>query len=186
MADRTLSTSRRALLGAAAALPLTVIARSAATKQSTPAASEAALDCRAAAQQQFTLSDAAGGVEGLAMTWNARLTRYRHLFARATAAAETGWFRAANDRYNREYADPGAERKAAFARVSRAEDLYWRRCTDPMQQAALVLIQTPPPDLEALREKIAIIRTHHLHDPDDEARDCFKVIEEDVGRLARR
>ncbi|MEA3015600.1 MAG: hypothetical protein QOI38_322 [Sphingomonadales bacterium] len=31
-------------------------------------ASDTALDCFAAAQQQFILSDAAGGVEGLAMT----------------------------------------------------------------------------------------------------------------------
>jgi hypothetical protein len=41
-----------------------VIARSAATKQS----SCRELDCFAAAQQQFTLSAAAGGVDGLAMT----------------------------------------------------------------------------------------------------------------------
>jgi hypothetical protein len=51
-----------------------------------------------------------------------------------------------------------------------------------MQQAALTLIQTPPPDLEALLEKIAIVRTHELHDPDDEERDCFKVLEEDCHR----
>jgi hypothetical protein len=63
MADRAPSTSRRALLGAAAALPLAaipVIARSGATKQSSPAA-PAALDCRAS----------------LAKTWNYRLFRYR-------------------------------------------------------------------------------------------------------------
>jgi hypothetical protein len=117
------------------------------------------------------------------MTWNARLTRYRHLEARARAAAETGWFRAANDRYYRDYADPATDRKAAFARVARAEDLYWRRCTDPMQQAALTIIRTPPPDLTALREKIAIIRARQLHDPDDDTRDCFRVLEEDVRTL---
>jgi coenzyme F420 hydrogenase subunit beta len=49
-------------------LPLSslVIATSAATKQSSLAA--AGLDCFAAAEQQFILSNAAGGVEGLAMT----------------------------------------------------------------------------------------------------------------------
>jgi hypothetical protein len=43
-----------------------VIARSSATKQSS--ARPHPLDCFAAAQQQFILSDAAGGIEGLAMT----------------------------------------------------------------------------------------------------------------------
>jgi hypothetical protein len=37
-----------------------------------------------------------------AARWTRRLTRYRHLAESARAAAETGWFRAANDRYERE------------------------------------------------------------------------------------
>jgi hypothetical protein len=116
--------------------------------------------------------------------WNAHLARYRRLAARAEAAAETGWFRAANDRYYRESADPSADRKAAFARVSRAEDLYWRRCTDPMQQAAATLALTPAPDLEALRTKLALIRTHDLQELDCMTRNCFEVLEEDAGALS--
>jgi hypothetical protein len=118
-----------------------------------------------------------------ASLWNERLTRYRHLAARAKAAAETGWFRAANDRYYRACADPTADRKAAFARVGRAEDLYWRRCTDPMQKAAAALVLTPAPDLEALRHKLAVIRAHQLHELDCMSRDCFELLEEDVGQL---
>jgi hypothetical protein len=166
MAAPALSTSRRTLLGAAAALlPLPVIASAA--KQSRPD-SDAALDCRAS----------------LAMTWSTRLARYRHLAARAKAAAETGWFRAANDRYYRACEIPGTDRKAEFARVSRAEDLYWRRCTAPMQEAAIALVLTPPPDLEALREKLAVIRAHQLHKEGSMSRDCIEVLEEDVGQLA--
>jgi hypothetical protein len=31
-------------------------------------------------------------------------------------------------------ADPGTDRKAAFARMTRAENLYWHCCTAPMQE----------------------------------------------------
>jgi hypothetical protein len=121
-----------------------------------------------------------------AQEWTARLARYRRLSARAKAAAETGWFRAANDRFNRESTLPGTDGPTAFARISRAEDLYWRRCTEPLQEAAEVLVLTPAPDLEALREKLAVIRTHQLHEEGSMERDCVAVLEEDVGRLSRR
>jgi hypothetical protein len=104
MAGHEPTTTRRRVLGAAAAaLPLLPVIASAA-KQSSPAASDPTLDCRAS----------------LAKTWTTRLARYHRLTAQAKAA-ETGWFRAANDAYNRACADPAADRKAAFARVSRAE-----------------------------------------------------------------
>ncbi|HEX9947773.1 MAG TPA: hypothetical protein VGA98_09550 [Allosphingosinicella sp.] len=61
--------------------------------------------------------------------WNARLARYHRLAAQAKKAEETGWFRAANERFYSEMADPGTDRKAAFARMTRAENLYWNRCT---------------------------------------------------------
>ncbi|MEA3036646.1 MAG: hypothetical protein QOH04_2418 [Sphingomonadales bacterium] len=115
--------------------------------------------------------------------WNNRLARYRRLAARAKAAAETGWFRAANDRYYRACADPTADRKTAFARVNRAEDQFWRRCTAPLQQAAVALVLTPAPDLEALRVKLAVIRAHQLHEEGSMSRDCFEVLERDVDRL---
>jgi hypothetical protein len=168
MADRALSTSRRTLLGAAAAIPIAALPVIASAVKQSSLDPSAALDCRAS----------------LAMTWNTRLARYLRLEARAKAAAETGWFRAANDRYYLACATPGANRKAEFARVSRAEDLYWRRCTAPMQEAAVALVLTPPPDLEALREKLAAIRAHQLHEEGSMSRDCIEVLEEDIGRLA--
>jgi hypothetical protein len=113
--------------------------------------------------------------------WTARLARYRALAARTKTAAETGWFRAANDRFNRESTTPGSD---GFARISRAEDLYWRRCTAPLAAAAEALVLTPAPDGEALRAKLAVIRVHQLHEEGSMERDCIEVLEEDVGRLA--
>lgn len=52
-----------------------------------------------------------------------------------------------------------------------------------MQQAAAALALTPAPDLEALRTKIALIRTHELQELDCTTRNCFEVLEADVGRL---
>jgi hypothetical protein len=118
--------------------------------------------------------------------WTARLTRYRALAARTEAAAETGWFRAANDRFNRESAAPGTDAPTAFARISRAEDLYWRRCTAPMQEAAEALVLTSAPDLEALRDKLAVIRAHQLHEEGSIERDCIEVLEDDLVRWCAR
>jgi hypothetical protein len=107
------TTRRRVLCAAAAlpalALPTPVIARSEATRQSSSVANE---------------------------IWNARLSRYQALAERAKAAAETGWFRAANDRYYRACEDSEADPDAAFDRLDRAEDLDWRRCTEPLHKAA--------------------------------------------------
>lgn len=162
MADPALSTSRRALLGAAAALPLLPLSP---TVRPEPVEGRPAL------------------LNELEALWHERLSRYRRLATRAKAVAETGWFRAANDRYNGECATPGGDRKAAFSCIDRAEDLYWRRCTDPMQKAAAALALTPAPDLEALRAKITVIRTHELHELECMSRNCFEVLEEDVDRL---
>lgn len=67
--------------------------------------------------------------------WDRNLGRYRALAAGAKRAAETGWFRAANDLYYRKCEDPEADHDAAFDRLDRAEDLYWRRCTEPLHES---------------------------------------------------
>jgi hypothetical protein len=162
MADRALSTSRRALLGAAAAIPFLPLS---APVRAEPV--EAPLFPSPAVQAE----------------WNARLARYQALAARAKAAAETGWFRAANDRYYRESADPTADQEAAFTRLDRAEDLYWRRCTEPMEEAALTLALTTPPSLVAVLAKIAIIRTHQLDELTSMKRGCLEVLAQDVMTL---
>jgi len=178
MAGREPSISRRRILGAAAALPFAALAAEAV--RSTPAGAfpEAA--------------DAA--------LWATRLAAYRRLFARAKAAAETGWFRAANDLYYRQCAEIAARfggeavawrsaearalRKAGFRRVSRAENLYWRRCTAPMQEAAAALAFTPAPDLAAVRAKIAILRAHDLDEHEVLPRGALELVDEDLRRLA--
>lgn len=118
--------------------------------------------------------------------WDRNLARYHRLAARAKKAEETGWFRAANERFYRERADPGTDRKAAFARMTRAENLYWRRCTAPMQEAAIALVLTPPPDLEALREKLTVIRAYQLYELGSMEQDCLEVMKRDVERLISR
>jgi hypothetical protein len=170
MAGDTPSISRRRILGAAAALPFAALA--AETSRAIPATGAA--------------PDAA--------LWNTRLAVYRRLFARARAAAETGWFRAANDLYYRQCdeiaarfggdaaaarsAEARALRKAGFRRVSRAEDLYWRRCTAPMQEAAAA------PDLAAVRAKIAVLRAHDLDEHEVLPRPALELVDEDLRRLS--
>lgn len=159
MADRALSTSRRALLGAAAAIPFLPLSsvRAEPVEVRSPSADRE--------------------------LWNRNLARYQSLATRAKKAEETGWFQAANERFYSEMADPGTDRKAAFARMTRAENLYWHRCTAPMQEAAVALVLTPPPDWEALRDKLAVIRGHQLYEPGSMERECFEVLEKDVSRL---
>ena len=73
---------------------------------------------------------------------------------------------------------------AAFRRIDKAEDAYWRRCTNPMQRAAAALVLAPAPDLIALGLKLAVIRTHQLHELDCTTCDCFERLQGDVARLA--
>lgn len=181
MAAEPHSSTRRRVLGAAAALPvlalaglpaLPVIASPAGARQSSP--NEA--------------------------RWDRNLARYRRLHAHWKAEAETGTFRAANDRYYREQAElsdrfGGWEKArrsrigkplcaAAFARVSAAEDAYYDHCTAPMHRALARLIRTPVPDLSALLAKLEIIREHEPGLFDDAPLHSFEMLCEDVRRLA--
>jgi hypothetical protein len=131
--------------------------------------------------------------------WERRLAAYRRLAARAAEAAESGWFRAANDRFYRECAEiearfsgkdaaaqseeASALRKAAFRRVDRAEDIYWRRCTVPMQDAAVTLALTPAPNLAAICSKIAVMRAHELDELEAMPRPMLELLDDDVARL---
>jgi hypothetical protein len=174
MAAEPLSTTRRALLGAAASLPIL---------------------------SAIALSE--GGSPPLdGSTFARRLARYRRLAARAKEAAETGFLRAANLRYGRERAEVEARfgsweaaaatpegrklRRAAFRRVSRAEDAFYRVCAAPLHRAAILLALTPAPDPRALIEKIAVIQAHKLHEDGIMPRCALDVLAEDVERLANR
>lgn len=180
MATQPLSTTRRALLGAAAALPTAalagpVVARTPdlirGTKQSSPAAE----------------------------IWTRRLARYRLLHARAKAESETGAFRAANAAYNQVFAEmtarfgnwPKALRSktgkplctAAYARITAAETAYCRQYTLPLEKAALALLRTPAPDLHALRAKIEVMRDQQVDCFDGTPSDPLEVVWKDVRRL---
>lgn len=162
MAGSKPSISRRRVLGAAAAIPLLPLPPVRAESVEAPSVS---------ADREL---------------WDRNLARYRHLATRAKKAEETGWFRAANERWYREGADPAIDRKAAFARMIRAENLFWHRCTAPMQDAAVTLVLTTPPDLEALRGKLIVIRAHQLYEPRSMERDCLEVLKRVVERLISR
>jgi hypothetical protein len=175
MAGREPSTTRRRLLGAAAALPVLSLAPPEPGRAEPVEALPSLPDC---------------------CEWNRHLARYRRLAAEAEEAATTGWFAAANVRYERECEEIDARhelsrpesaaarrlKREAFERVAAAEEAFWARCTDPMQRAAVALALTPAPNLPALAEKIAVMRTHQLHELDSMTRGCFEVLEEDLYR----
>lgn len=180
MAAEPHSSTRRRVLGAAAALPVLALA-------GFPSAVIATID------------DARQSSPAQAL-WDRRLARYRRLHARWKAVAETGAFRTANDDYGRARAALIArfgswERarrsrigkplcRAAFERVSRVEDVYYDRCTAPMYRAATRLIQTLAPDLRALLAKIDIIREHELETFDDTPVHPVDALRADVAWLA--
>lgn len=183
MAAEPHSSTRRRVLGAAAALPVLALA-------GFPASAQATVPERG-------LSPSPNPAQAL---WNRRLARYRRLHARWKAEAETGAFRAANDLYYREQAGLSARfgswekaRRsrigkplcaAAFARVSAAEDAYYDRCTAPMHRAAIRLALTPAPDLQALLVKINLILEHQFETFDCAVEHPYEVLRDDVRRLA--
>ena len=190
MAAHGSSTTRRRVLGAAAALPVLAFAPSTARPEPVEAGPE-----RGRRGQSFSPEHRQART-----LWNRRLAHYHRLATEAEQAATTGWFRSANDLYYREIdaieALPAAHpdqaenekrlqclRRAAFKRIAKAENAYWHRCTAPMERAAVALVLTPTPDLAALAAKLAIIRAHQLHEEDGMTRDVFEVLEEDVRVL---
>jgi hypothetical protein len=184
MAAEKHSSTRRRVLGAAVALPVLALA-------GFPACAEGTVPERG-------LSPSPSPAQTL---WTRRLARYRRLHAAWKAEAETGAFRAANDRYERKKAAiearfgswaaalasrrarPGM--RAAYERVSAAEDLYYHRYTAPMYRAMTRLVHTAAPDLPALLAKIEIIREHEPDLFDDAPLRSFEMLRKDVERLAR-
>ncbi len=194
MAAQKHSSTRRRVLGAAATLPILALA-------GLPASLRGTVPERGLSPSQRATEARRSSAEALREgRWNRRLARYRRLHAYWKAEAESGAFRQANDRYNRVYAELSARfgswekaRKsrigkplcrAAFARVSVAEDAYYDRCTAPMYKAAIRLVLAPAPDLPALLAKIEIIHEHGLDTFEDMPRYAFEVLREDVERLA--
>jgi len=181
MAAQEHSSTRRRVLGAAAALPVLALVG---------LPSPAVIASRAAARQSSPDHE----------IWNRRLARYRRLHARWKAEAESGTFRAANDRYNREHAELSARFgswaaalesdegrplcEAAFEHLDAVENAYYDRFTAPAHRAAVLLALTPAPDLEALSTKIRVMAEHKLDEADSLERPALEVLAEDVRLLA--
>jgi hypothetical protein len=182
MAAQEHSSTRRRVLGAAAALPVLALVGFPASAMGTV--------------PERDLSPSPSPAQAL---WNRRLARYRRLHTRWKTEAESGAFRAANDRYHREHADLVARFgswdkacrsrtgkplcTAAFTRIEAAEDAYYDNCTTPMHHAAARLIGTPAPELPALLAKIEIIREHELDTFDDMPKHPLDTLREDVAGL---
>jgi hypothetical protein len=185
MAIEPFSTTRRTLLGAAAALPAVALCEGG-CPLTLPADSSVEASAKAQALRE--------------RVWNRRLTIYRRLAARTKEAAETGFYRQALDRYDREQAalasrfgsweaaresqEGGPLCRAAFERVDAAEEAYYDRCTAPMHRAAVRLALTPAPDLEALLAKIRIVAEQQLDELGSMTRPVLEVLAEDVAGLA--
>jgi hypothetical protein len=181
MAAEPLSTTRRALLGAAASLPILSLA---------PAHAVEGAPAIARGARQRTNDPAA---------WTRRLSRYRRLAVRLKAEAETGFLWEANRRYDRDRAVINARfgsweaaletaegrklGRAAFDRVNRAEEAYYDRCTAPALRAAALLSLTPAPDLPALLTKIQVMQAHELQEEDALPKPALEVLAEDVEVL---
>lgn len=177
MATELFSTTRRTLLGAAVSLPIAAL----------PAAAVAST------AEQHTPART---------LWNRRLATYRRLAARKKEAAETGFYRQANDRYEREQAalahrfgswqaarasEAGRPLcRAAFAQVDAAEQAFYDRCTAPMKRAAVRLAVTPAPDVEALLTKIRVMQEQQLDELDCMKRPVLEVLARDVRPLIKR
>ena len=169
MAADPLTTTRRTLLGAAVSLPV------------------------------LSLPRPIRAVPVEAATFARRLARYRRLAQRTREAAESGFFRIANDRYNRERAEVETRygtweaaaatyegrklRRDVFARVAAAEETFYTRCTAPMERAAILLCLTPAPNLPALLAKIRAMQAHELQELDMLPKPALELLAEDVLQL---
>lgn len=184
MAAEKHSSTRRRVLGAAAALPVLALT-------GFPA-------CAKGTVPERGLSPYPNPAQAI---WTRHFARYQRLHARWKAEADSGAFRAANDRYNHERAALSARfgswekaRRsrigkrlcaAAFARIDAAEDTYYDHCTAPLHRVLARLVQTPAPDLPALLAKIEIIREHEPDLFEDAPLHSFEMLREDVRRLAK-
>jgi hypothetical protein len=177
MAAEPFTTTRRTLLGAAASLPLAAL----------PAAA------------QYKRGQLLVTVPTCSQTWNRRLAEYRRRHASWKHEAEAGAFHAANEEYNRHFADLSARFgswhealrspigaplcRAAFAPAAAAEKAFYDDFTAPLQRAAVRLALTPAPDLEALLAKIRVMHEQELDELGRMTRSVLEVLADDVERL---
>lgn len=166
MTDKT---TRRALLGAIAATPIV-----AAVATSPATATTHTPDPR----------------------WNRRVARYRRARALMEADYAFGDNAKANEAFNTARAEavravgegrldehPGFPE--AWEAMSRADEERFRRYIRPADLAAMLVVLTPAPNLEAALLKVEIIKEHELDNYSPMPRDPFGIVLEDMRRLAR-
>ncbi|HEY1606570.1 MAG TPA: hypothetical protein VGF77_13340 [Allosphingosinicella sp.] len=135
--------------------------------------------------------------------WDRRLHEYRRLQALDDASNAFGPYSLAKEEYDLVCLRLGVPDTARWSSESLSEadrkefheagrtmdrkcDVYMDAYYCPAQDAAIALLLTPAPDLEAALTKIAIIKQHDLHTLTRVPRDCFEVVAEDMARLRGR
>jgi hypothetical protein len=76
--------------------------------------------------------------------------------------------------------------RAALDRLNDLADSEGLAYADPAEDAAIVLVSLPAPDINAVEVKIAVIVEHGLDNHRDMPAHPFDIIEADVRRLARQ
>lgn len=157
MASREHSFTRRAVLGAAVAVP---VAATTSSSRGAQRRGDPALNCRASLAM----------TEGQEGAWDVALAAYREAdavraeFEVATSAASAG---------------PGGR---PFDEQEALDDAYGV-FVDAADEAMLRLLKAPAPDLEALVVKIGLISAHSVWE-NDGGEDCLAWLEADARRLA--
>lgn len=126
-------------------------------------------------------------------SWDAALFNWKAACIMQEAYSEIGPLAEANDLYRNDTdvlatrygslrrAKANAQGKAAFARVTAVED-EGRRHYEAADQAAVQLLRTPAPDIDAVRLKIQVIKDHDLHISLES--EPWTIITRDLERLA--
>lgn len=131
-------------------------------------------------------------------TWDAAVFNWKAACITQEAYSEIGPLAEANDRY-RDDTDKLATRygsirrakanvqgkaaiEAAFARVTAVED-EGRRHYEAADRAAVQLLRTPAPDIDAVRIKIQVTKDHDLHISLES--EPWTIITRDLERLGR-
>lgn len=129
-----------------------------------------------AAPAAAALSPAAASPSPSRSEWDRRLHRYRCLAALAEAEQKFGAFAEAEAAWGNS--------RIGRAEIEAAETAIHRDYYVPLWQAALLLMRTPAPDLDAALVKISLIREHELnYDASVADGEAMAIVREDLRRV---
>jgi hypothetical protein len=135
---------------------------------------------------------AAGGKMVEAEAWHELLSEYRALRALKVADEKYGPLFSANFEHQiaREAAeaDPSDDARcrvsAAYQANEAALEVHMARYWAPWLNAGIALVRAPAPDLEAVDVKLMVIDEAGLEEREDEPGELFRIVADDVQRLA--